>query len=530
MSQILATVPPMSVRMCSCFRRKSALATSSHVRNYICKPLLGFQAVKEKTVLIQPKSRGFILHWLRWKSDYLQTLPHLSQGKYTSNVNHDLRRFLEEIGTDPKEARYWLKQFQNIDQMRAKIFAVVHVHQDIFQQPKMLEALSSNLSFLFRNDMISLIVHGATFPAKNQPTSDELQASRRRVNQETMTMVNFLQASGTPAHPLFPGSNVLKAEATPGSSKMGKVINVNTDPLQWCLGCGHMPVISSIGETSSSQLVSVDVHQATAELAKALQPMKVLFLNDHGGITNEKGEVIGEILIPGDLEKISNEIWYTDATERKVEYMKDLLEHLPSTSSVVITSATTLLTELFTRHGSGTLFKNMEPIHELTSLNDVNINRLIDLMSRAFGRPLKEEYFREISDRLDTIYISESYSAAAIITNEAGTSVPYLDKFVISTQSQGEGTSDMLWDVIRGKFKNLFWRSQHSNKINPWYFKRSEGSWSNSKWTVFWYGINDPKLSYRLVDYAVRLKTSFIEKNQTSSLRLPSKMESTSKV
>ena len=43
--------------------------------------------------------------------------------------------------------------------------------------------------------------------------------------RNTMTMVNFLQASGAPAHPLFSGSNVLQAESIEGGSK-GRVVHV----------------------------------------------------------------------------------------------------------------------------------------------------------------------------------------------------------------------------------------------------------------------------------------------------------------
>lgn len=46
------------------------------------------------------------------------------------------------------------------------------------------------------------------------------------------------------------------------------------------------------------------------------------------------------------------------------------------------------------------------------------------------------------------------------------------------------------------------------------YFKRCEGSWSNHTWTVFWYGISNPKLSYGVVDWAVNHKTSFIEADE----------------
>ena len=43
------------------------------------------------------------------------------------------------------------------------------------------------------------------------------------------------------------------------------------------------------------------------------------------------------------------------------------------------------------------------------------------------------------------------------------------------------------------------------------YFKRSEGSWSNRKWTVFWYGVPDQQLSYKLVEWAVKKPKSFQE-------------------
>ena len=62
-----------------------------------------------------------------------------------------------------------------------------------------------------------------------------MQASRRQVTTETMVMVNFLEASGAQAHPMFSGSGVFKAESVDGSL-MGKVMNVNKEPLEWCMG------------------------------------------------------------------------------------------------------------------------------------------------------------------------------------------------------------------------------------------------------------------------------------------------------
>lgn len=61
------------------------------------------------------------------------------------------------------------------------------------------------------------------------------------------------------------------------------------------------------------------------------------------------------------------------------------------------------------------------------------------------------------------------YNAAAILTTEPvleGT--PYLDKFVVSSSRQGQGSGQMLWECLRRDLQTLFWRSRVTNPINPW--------------------------------------------------------------
>lgn len=78
-----------------------------------------------------------------------------------------------------------------------------------------------------------------------------------------------------------------------------------------CHRSGHIPVVSSIGETSSSQLVSIDASHATTEIAKAVQPIKVLLLNRKGGLLDGKGEVRTwstydvEVVLLGQLQLVS---------------------------------------------------------------------------------------------------------------------------------------------------------------------------------------------------------------------------------
>lgn len=63
-----------------------------------------------------------------------------------------------------------------------------------------------------------------------------------------------------------------------------------------------------------------------------------------------------------------------------------------------------------------------------------------------------------------------SYNAAAIITMEpVNNGTPYLDKLVVSSSKQGQGTSHLLWECIRQDLGKLFWRSRATNRINPWW-------------------------------------------------------------
>lgn len=68
------------------------------------------------------------------------------------------------------------------------------------------------------------------------------------------------------------------------------------------------------------------------------------------------------------------------------------------------------------------------------------------------------------------VVFDSSYNAAAIITMEpVNNGTPYLDKFVVSSSKQGQGTSHLLWECIRQDLGKLFWRSRATNRINPWW-------------------------------------------------------------
>jgi acetylglutamate synthase len=92
------------------------------------------------------------------------------------------------------------------------------------------------------------------------------------------------------------------------------------------------------------------------------------------------------------------------------------------------------------------------------------------LFESAFGRPLRAGFFGEPVDRL---YLEENYRGIAVIRQ---TPVgPYLTKFAVDRQAQGEGIGTELWAVLTRDYPAFFWRSRAANPITPWYVKQCEG-------------------------------------------------------
>lgn len=66
---------------------------------------------------------------------------------------------------------------------------------------------------------------------------------------------------------------------------------METDLLQWCLESGSIPILCPIGETAARRSVLLDSLEVTAALAKALQPTKIIFLNNTGGLRDSSRKV-----------------------------------------------------------------------------------------------------------------------------------------------------------------------------------------------------------------------------------------------
>lgn len=451
-----------------------------------------------------------------WSPQDRSIFPPVSDCNVWSNrtlISRDVKAFLNEVGGDPREARYWLTQFQRANVSQAPAFAVLQIDSSIFKTRELVQSLAFALSFLQRMDMKSVVVMGLPSEMEeDESTSKEpvSSASRTILVKHCQALAEALQHNTASVMPFFSAEMMLRLGEPLDDSSGSPSVLVDIALLQWSLDCGAIPLVCPVGHDTNGCSTLLDSVEVTAAIARALNPLKVMFLNSCGGLCDQNQKVMPTVSLPKDLSLLSSAKWLSPLEHKQVETITQLLNHLPPESSAVVTSANTLLTELFSHKGSGTLFKNGDPINKYSSLDDIDIDRLIALINKSFGKKLKDNYISSLKDRLHSIYLSEGYSAAAIITIEPVKSgTLYLDKFVVSDSKQGQGTSQILWECIRTDLDKLFWRSRSTNHINPWYFRHCDGSFVNGEWIVFWFGLSDLRDSYELVEYAKQLPDSF---------------------
>ena len=425
------------------------------------------------------------------------------QTGHGSSARGVILKLLQNISSR-SEIEQYLKFYAAIDTPK---FAVIKVGGGIIMDE--LDTLASSLAFLAEVGLLPVVIHGAG-PQLNEQlkrqgiesdyiggmritTPDILRTARQVFNDANLKLVRALEDRGVRARPIVSG--VFGAEFLDQSQYqyVGQISKVDTSSVHHALSSGCVPVLTCMGESASGQRLNINADVAAQELAKALRPLKIIYLSQNGGISDQHDKLMSVIDLDTDFERLMVEPWFRHGNRLKLKEIKTLLDALPITSSVAITSAANLPRELFTTKGSGTLVKRSEKILCYTSLNEIDREKLTHLLETAFNGRLHPAYLDQLKPHIHRIYLTESYRTVAIITKDASdpNSVPYLDKFAVAKTSQSEGSGQALWNVLRRDVTSLYWRSRRSNPINPWYFEHSDGSYVSEPWVVFWYGLKD---------------------------------------
>src|SRR5882757_7934495 len=77
-----------------------------------------------------------------------------------------------------------------------------------------------------------------------------------------------------------------------------------------------------------------------------------------------------------EYESLMKESWVKYGTKLKLREFKELLDHLPRSSSVAVISAASLQKELFTDSGAGTLIRRGYKLFKHSSLEGIGADRL----------------------------------------------------------------------------------------------------------------------------------------------------------
>jgi bifunctional N-acetylglutamate synthase/kinase len=418
-------------------------------------------------------------------------------------------RLLSNLGST-REIQLYLERFSQVDAVR---FAVVKVGGAVLRDD--LGALVSSLAFLQQVGLTPIVVHGAG-PQLDEElasagiekrvvnglrhTSPEGLAIVRRVLQlQNLRLVEALQAAGVRATSLPTGVFECDLLGRRTYGLVGRVRRVHTSGMRAAIDVGSIPVIASLGETRSGQIVNVNADWAANELVKRVEPYKIIFLTGTGGLLDAEGKVIDSISLVTDFERLMAQPWLHSGMRVKMEQIHDLLMALPPSTSLSITSPDEMAKELFTHRGSGTLVRRGERIRRHASWKPVDRERFASLVASSFGRPLSPDYFERTKPF--RVYLSEHYRAAIVLTRENG--LVYMDKFAVAEDAKGEGLGRAIWQVMRADTPRLFWRSRRGNAVNEFYFANADGAAKEGRWTVFWYGMPEGMQGWKSIAWAV---------------------------
>lgn len=403
-------------------------------------------------------------------------------------------KLLTNIGSR-KEVEQYLRHYAGAEERK---LAVVKVSGAILEHS--LDSLASSLTFLQRVGLHPIVVHGAGpqlsraveeagLPVERvngrRVTSPEvLEIARRVYQRENLALADALEAYGTRARPIVSGVFRAQRVAEPRLGLVGDVTGVTDAAIRSSVAMGHLPILAPLGETSDGQILNINADVATRELALSVQSHKIIFLTEAGGLLDEEGRVVSAVSLDEDFDELMKKEWVHSRMRRKLEQINTLLRQLPRSSSVSITSPDHLAKELFTHRGAGTLVRVGERIDRHESFDTIDQPRLRALLEQCFGRELDARYFT--MKKPYAVYLADSYRATAIFTREEP--MPYLDKFAVTTEAQGEGIGGSIWKRLRRDIPKFFWRSRASNPVNDWYADKADGSYKTDAWAVYWCG------------------------------------------
>jgi len=135
---------------------------------------------------------------------------------------------------------------------------------------------------------------------------------------------------------------------------VGRVTQVNKEPITALLARGYIPVIASIGLGYDGHAYNINADTVAAEIAVALGAAKVILLTDVPGVLGVDGDVV-PVLSKEDAKRRIEVGQVTGGMIPKLQACLRALDGVPLAHIVDGRTKHALLLELFTEAGIGTM-------------------------------------------------------------------------------------------------------------------------------------------------------------------------------
>lgn len=412
-----------------------------------------------------------------------------------------------------REVQQYLAQFTSVESQQ---FAVIKVGGAILTD--YIDELCASLRNLNQMGLFPVLLHGAG-PQLNkmlekagiEPQYNEgiritdgqtLGVARKLFLEENLKLVEALESWGVKARPITSGVLMADYKDKELYKFVGNVNQVNVDPIKAAIADGYIPVMTCMAESSEGQVLNVNADKAAAELAKALVPLKIVYLSEKGGLHNkETGKLIEAINLDEEYDRYMNMPWVIHGTRSKIRDIKDLLDHLPRSSSVAIIHPETLERELFTHSGAGTLIRRGTKLHQASSLSQFqDIDQLKNVLVRdregLDSANVVDRYLEGLNTRPFKAYYDEAMDALAIVLppeQSKPDQIAHLATLTMTRSGWLSNIADNVFQSLKRDFPKLAWTVKQDDENLTWFSENADGSITRQGEVLFWYGIETPE-------------------------------------
>jgi acetylglutamate kinase len=150
------------------------------------------------------------------------------------------------------------------------------------------------------------------------------------------------------------GPSIIAEPISPEMGFVGRVVQVNSEPITALLNRGYVPVIASIGLGYDGHAYNINADTVAAEIGVALGAAKLILLTDVPGVQGADGGVVA-VLSRDDARRRIETGEVTGGMIPKLEACLRSLDRVPLAHIIDGRVPHALLLELFTEAGIGTM-------------------------------------------------------------------------------------------------------------------------------------------------------------------------------